>query len=247
MSLSDLHKYLSKNPVNVPARPQSRTLLVVSDSKGGYLQRLSLESSIESSIIYYSKGGRTSFQAANLIADNSDHFVSEYGNILIAVWTATCDFTQKSRANIAQRYSKYIALSNTTVNDVVNQFERILSVCRPYGDRVKVVFLECPYYSISIWNSNKGHENSDIFKESDEILKSKIESLNVHIRQLNQTNGLVAPKFSVDLIKRKKSNKVHSIETVSYSLLSDGIHSGIVLSRYWLRRIINTVLTKYCY
>lgn len=239
MSIKDLQNYLTKYPVNVPESNHTRRLLIVSDSKGGYLQRLPLESDIESTIIYFSRAGRTSKQAADLIAYNIEHYLHTYGNILIAVWTGTCDFTVKP--------DRFIRLGNTTVDDIVGQFKRILDLCKPYGNRVKVVFLECPYFSLKIFNSHRGHKHSDSFVESDRQLKLKIDSLNAHIRQLNESNSICAPKFSVDLTKRRKYNKSYKVDTISYSLLKDGIHSGFVLSRYWLRRIINTILAKFCF
>lgn len=239
MSLRDLNNYLTKCPVNVPDSRQTRTLLIISDSKGGYLQRLSLESNVESSIIYYSRGGRTSKQAADLIANDIEYYLQTYGNILLAIWTGTCDYTEKS--------DRFIRISNTTVDDTVFHFERILATCSPYADRVKIVFLECPYFSIKIYNSHRGHKNSDIFEESDKQLRIQIDNLNTHIRRLNEANNVSAPKFSIDLVKGRKSNKVYRTEKISFCLLKDGIHSGFVLSRYWLRRLINTILAKYCY
>lgn len=239
MSVKDLQNYLTKCPITVPESDQTRTLLVISDSKGGYLQRLPLESDVEGSIIYFSRAGRTPKQAADLIANNIENYLQTYGNILIAVWTGTCDFTVKP--------NPFIRLGSTTVEDIIEQFQRIVCLCKPYNNKVKVVFLECPYFSLKIFNSNRGHKHCDIFADSDRQLKLKIDSLNAHIRHLNDSNGISAPKFSVDLVKRMKYNKVYKVDTISYSLLKDGIHSDFVLSKYWRRRIINTILAKFCY
>lgn len=174
-----------------------------------------------------------------MIANNIENYLQTYGNILIAVWTGTCDFTVKP--------NRFIRLGSTTVEDIIEQFQRILCLSKPYNNQVKVVFLECPYFSLKIFNSNRGHKHCDIFAESDRQLKLKIDSLNAHIRHLNDSNGISAPKFSVDLVKRRKYNKVYKVNTLSYSLLKDGIHSVFVLSKYWRRRIINTILAKFCY
>lgn len=239
MSVKDLQTYLTKCPITVPESDQTRTLLVISDSKGGYLRRLPLESDVEGSIIYFGRAGRTSKQAADLIVNNIENYLQTYGNILIAVWTGTCDFTVKP--------NRFIRLGRTTVEDIIEQFQRILCLSKPYNNQVKVVLFECPYFSLEIFNSNRGHEYCDIFAESDRQLKLKIDSLNAHIRHLNDSNGISAPKFSVDLVKRRKYNNVYKVDTISYSLLKDGIHSDFVLSKYWLRRIINTILAKFCY
>ena len=86
----------------------------------------------------------------------------------------------------------------------------LFSVCRSYGDKVKVVFLECPYYSVSIWNHIKVHKQRDLFKHCDSELKNKIDYLNAQLpglfsylffRTLNESNKISAPLFSVDLKK----------------------------------------------
>lgn len=239
MSCRDFQNYLTRNPLNVPDHPQTRTLVIVSDSKGCYLQRVPIDSDTEHRIIFNSKGGRTTKQAADIIAHNIGYYVHRFHKILLAVWTFTCDFTYKS--------GRCIYLSDLTVDQIIGQCQRILSICRPYGDRVKVVFLECPYYSVSIWNFVKGSIERDQFKESDRILEAKIDSLNLCIRDLNEQNRIAAPKFSVDLKKFRKSNKNHGTLKISFGVLTDGIHPCEVLSKYWLRRLLNTVVAKECF
>ena len=116
-----------------------------------------------------------------------------------------------------------------------------------YGDSVKGIILECPYYSISIWNSVQGHPNPSIFDQNNLILHHKINELNQNIKELNSTYGVQAPRFSCDMIKTRKLKKSYPTKTVSYSLLKDGIHPGVTLSQYWIRRIVIAVIFKYCY
>ena len=80
-------------------------------------------------------------------------------------------------------------------------------------------------------------------------LKKKKDLLNEEIHSLNKSNNVRVPKFTKDLIKTRKSNKKRKIETVSYSLFKDGlhVHPKPLLSRYWQRRLINTILANYCY
>lgn len=239
MSCRDFQNYLTKSPIHVPDKPQTRTLIVVSDSKGGYLARLPKDTAVEHRIIYNSRGGRTTSQAADVIAHNIEYYVHQYQKILLAVWTFSCDFTYKS--------GRCIYSSDLTVEHIINNCTRILSICRPYGEKVKVVFLECPYYSISIWNYIKGHKDRGQSKESDNALVAKIDELNGHIRDLNGTNSISAPKFSVDLIKYRKSNKSYGTQKISFGVLTDGIHPCETLSKYWRRRLINTILAKECF
>lgn len=253
MSLKSLENYLERNPVIQPQTQRNRTLIIVSDSKGSRLERCVKNVEPENSIVWECKGGRNSFQAAQFVKENLEYFVSKYGNILLVIWTGTCDLTHfihrlKPEANQQYRIRKrYIDLSSISVVDILAQYQQIISAVKVYASRVKLVFLECPQYSISIWNENQGHPDFESFKSNTEILNSTIEELNKSIRELNSENEIRAPKFGLDLIKSRKSNKSYSSVKVSYSLLSDGIHPGLILSRYWLRRVINSLLIVYCY
>ena len=71
------------------------------------------------------------------------------------MWTGTCDFTKK--------VNRFIDLSSITADEIIGQYQKIFDLKHIYGDRVQVLILECPYYSISVWNSNKGHRNINIF------------------------------------------------------------------------------------
>lgn len=253
MSLKSLENYLERNPVIQPQTQRNRTLIVVSDSKGSRLQRNVLDIKPENSIVWECKGGRNSFQAAQFVNANLEYYVSKYGNILLVIWTGTCDLTQFiQKSNTESKYScrrrkRYIDLSNISTSDILAQYQKIVSAAKVYGSRVQVVFLECPQYSISIWNENQGHPDFGSFKPNTETLNLQIEELNKSICKFNSENNISAPKFGLDLIKSRKSNKSYTSIKVSYSLLSDGIHPGLILSRYWLRRVINCLLLVYCY
>ena len=63
------------------------------------------------------------------------------------------------------------------------------------------------------WNETKGHPNYDSFKSNTNILLSRITELNAAIRKLNTANGVSAPKFSLDLVKSRKSNVLYYWES----------------------------------
>ena len=240
MSVNDLRKYLKNKSECVPNRVQTRKLLVISDSKGGYLDRLTKQTFVQRSITFLYRGGRTSEQTADFIESNLDNFLSIHGKILIAIFSGTCDLTVK--------HGNYVQLSETKVCDIIKQYNRIVAFCKPYGDRVKVVILETPYYSIKIYNKHIGTTDRSVSDSCDtRKLKRKIDLLNEKVHALNNLNNVRVPKFTKDLIKTRKSNKKRKFETVSYSLLKDGLHPRPLLSRYWQRRLINTVLADYCY
>lgn len=240
MSTSDLRKYLNNKPEYIPNKHHNRTLLVISDSKGGYLDRLTKQTPVQRSIKFLYKGGRTTEQTANYIESNLNSFVNIHGKILIAIFAGTCDLTKKC--------GKHIQLSETKVNDIITQYKRILSFCKPYGDCVKVAILETPYYSIKIYNKHNGTIDRTVSDSVDtRKLKRKIDLLNEQVHILNQSYNIRVPKFTKDLIRTRKSNRKRKLETVSYSLFKDGLHPRPLLSRYWQRRLINTLMADYCY
>ena len=252
MSLKDLDKYIKSNPVIRPLNQKNRTLIVVSDSKGSRLQNCVGASSPESEIVWKVKGGRNSYHAASFIEENLHSFVETYQYILLVVWTGTCDLTnfidQFHYYRPGYRRRRYIDLSNITVHDIIGQYHRILSVTSNYGQRVRVIFLECPQYSIQNWNENQGHPNPIAFAQNTDVLLGRIQQLNFQIQNLNHSvSGIIAPKFGLDLLKRRKSNKSYYSTKVSFSLLADGIHPGTLLSQYWLRRLVLTLLVPYCH
>ena len=61
-------------------------------------------------------------------------------------------------------------------------------------------------------------------------------------------NNFQAPRFSLDLLIRHRKFHKKITKTVSYSLLlADGIHPGEVLCKHWIRRIVVSILCKFCF
>lgn len=251
MRAKELQDYLNENQAIEPNTPRTRTLIVVGDSKGCRLQNFVHNIEPERSIVWRCKGGRNSVQAANYIIDNLDYFVETYGQILLLVWTGTCDLTEfqsVSKSNFVNqsKLRRCIDLSHNTVEDILVQYRRILDTVQKYGCKVQLAFLEVPQYSICIWNKSKGDPHFENYKTSTDTLNSQIEQLNESIRDINRTYGIKVPLFGIDLYKSKKSNPGYKSYKFSWSLLSDGIHAIPLLSRYWLRRIVLTICPR-CY
>ena len=96
MSAKDLINYLERNPIVISnSAVQTRALIIISDSKGGYLQETIKDSYPESLIIWKSLSGHSTKQIKNYIFHNIHQFVRRYGKILIFVWPGTCDVTYK--------------------------------------------------------------------------------------------------------------------------------------------------------
>ena len=95
MSIPSLEKYLQENPVIDPSGTQIAFVIVVSDSKGRYLQRQVQYTVPEKNIVWESQPGRSSQADADFILYNINSRKSRYGKILILVSTGTCDLTHK--------------------------------------------------------------------------------------------------------------------------------------------------------
>ena len=67
----------------------------------------------------------------------------------------------------------------------------------------EIVYLECPVYSMKMWNALHGERES----EGDKELEDKVEQLNTEIRRLY--GSYIVPKFSLDLLKNTKNEKGH--------------------------------------
>ena len=163
------------------------------------------------------------------------HYLKHFGKILLAVWCSSCDFIN--------RPGRHIELNAVTVEENIFECQRIVSVCKPYGNKVKAV--ECPFSSIGIWHLTKCGSLRGPFINDEKALQLRVNNFNSDLRKLNEQR--LAPKFSEDLKKSRKSNKSYETEKISFSLLHDGVHSSPLLSGFWIRRLINTIITKECF
>lgn len=110
------------------------------------------------------------------------------GKNCTVLWTGTCDLTRKR--------GKYIELSDTTPEDIADQFDRVSRLREKHNDNVRILILECPFNSIVRWNSPKGHHNPDFFKEGQTPLIQRIKELNNKLSAINEKN-LTPPSFAL--------------------------------------------------
>lgn len=244
MSVAKLVKYLEKNSEVEPGAPPKKTLILVSDSKGCKL-RNNVTTRLEQKIVFQCKPGRTTLQAKIHIQNNIQTWIGRYKKVLIVLWTGTCDLTSKT--------DKFIDLqeqNEDSVLSIISEYENISSyINEKHKNNADIIILEVPQYSIEIWNSARGHEQPTQYKEHQEILIDRINRLNDGIRRINSrlTLSVALPRFGLDLQKTHKSNKKLKIIKYAYGLLTDGIHAGTTLSKYWLRQIIIKLMLKLCY
>lgn len=64
---------------------------------------------------------------------------------------------------------------------------------------------------------------------------------------MNEQNVITIPRFSFDLKKYRKSNRVYKTQKISFGVLKDGIHPSEILSKYWLRRLVDMIVVNQCF
>jgi hypothetical protein len=160
MSETKLRKYLEKQarePICVNKRLIS-TPAILADSKGNSLKRSGCESLDGRPIKWWCKSGARTRDQLNWLKKNIGNKIAQYGNLTIFVWLGTCDLTVKE--------GKYISLrqgSDKIVEDVEQSYREIQEVVKTH-DKLKIVFLEVPVYSIEEWNKKKGHKTPELFR-----------------------------------------------------------------------------------
>ena len=99
-------------------------LIVVSDSKGKYLQR-QIQNIHPENIIWQAVGGRTTLQATCYILANIHSYLHDDGKILLIVWTGTCDLTGKT--------NRFVDLSGAAIDGIIFQYEKLFSLNTRFG------------------------------------------------------------------------------------------------------------------
>jgi hypothetical protein len=132
---------------------------------------------------------------------------------LLMVWTDTCDFTKFDRR------TRYLSLDeDVSVADVVDKLQNMKREVLKVNASTEVIVLQCPVFSIRLWNEYQKHSKPDSFKDDDEALFGKI-------------NSTRSPPFSLDLIRASKvrrgrsQNRIQTKYAYNFKdLYKDGIH-----------------------
>ena len=121
---------------------------------------------------------------------------------------------------------------------------------------MSIVFLEIPPYSIQAWNRTQGNPNPGIFQNDDMLLNERVALVNEYIQEINSRSNVESPKFSFDLKRGRKISKAkrqrqngcdnHRRYSLSFGEYKDGIHSGPLLSRVWMERIVQRIVRDCC-
>ncbi|CAG2244624.1 unnamed protein product [Mytilus edulis] len=241
MTEHKLEKYLKKEFIP-PTSPASLTPVIISDSKGRYLEN-QCTTAFEKNIKWWYKSGQTSSQGLAWLKNNLASKIGHLDNISLYVWLGTCDLTSYDRS------SKLVSLRpnpEEEVQTVINNFRDIKELLSAYPI-CKLTFLEIPIFSIFEWNKSHDHPSPNQFKNQDDSLIVNIIEINQQIRQLNNLVHVGSPAFSLDIYHsvacKSKNSRKRPRDLYNFNLYIDGIHPKINLSKVWLRKISNRIRT----
>ena len=239
MSTNNIIKQLSSerlNP-NITDKSQIRKAFLLTDSKGRYLLPHAESEAIE----FVFESGANSFHGQTHVTKTDRLLNKLFGKIrglsnpFVLIWLGTCDFTRLD-------YPYVVIRENADVSTVFANFTAMADKIRSVNPSSEVVFLECPMYSIQIWNTIKGHANPLQFEEADKELILKIRSLNTFF---HDNNTIYTPKISEDFNKNTKNQKGHARYYYNCrELTTDGIHPIDIVAKLWLKKFQKLVYEK---
>ena len=151
-----------------------------------------------------------------------DNAVRRHNDVIVYIWTGTCDITKLIKKEISVRRPN----SHDTVDKIVIQYRRAISIVEPYGNHVILRFIDCPTYSPpSRWNTYKGLSNPTPLSV-DKDVSEHVEYLNEQIDILNTELGNTSVRLNNDLLNcRRRLDRRTS--------LHDGIHPDKFLKQAW--------------
>ena len=140
---------------------------------------------------------------------------------------------------MTQKNGRYISLVNNPEQKLVqiqNDYIAYKQQIKNANKNSTIIFLECPFLSMVIWNFVKGHLSPGAFQEEQRLLEQYVMKLNRIIKEIN--GDQVAPHLSQDMIFSIKKRKRAPKYLKKFSLLYDGVHPGKTLSKLWHLRIM---------
>ena len=222
-------KKLEKKHVGVSNK---NNLIIASDSKGRFLRnQMSFNTHLN---IQYRSGAKVNNNQLKSIVFRK---IQSVQHPIVALWFGTCELTTKD--------GDFISLTTnieTKITDIITQYKELKREIITRNNRSKVIFLECPYFSLLEWNKHKNHPNPDLFSEQQKILEASIDKLNKEMQSIN--GNIRRTRISQDMVFSTKCKGKSQKYSIDYSLLKDGIHPGEVLTKLWLLKI-NSLLSDF--
>ena len=151
---------------------------------------------------------------------------------VLIFWFGTCSFTEKSNSGLFEIKDDL----ETVVKGIISSYKETKNNLLKLNHRAKIVFLECPYYSLAAFNQfRKKKFEKNHFIEQQRNLNSAIDSHNQQVRFLNSIKKI--PNFNNDFSTRVKSKRRKPRRVIDFHQLRDGCHMGKCLAELWLIRI----------
>lgn len=211
-------------------------ILLIGDSK---VRHLESEMTARTNIsCFWRKGAKLD---NNVLRKHIDRHILRHQNPTVFLFFSTCYLTE-----VVDKKKGLIDLvgnSEDIVNIIIEKYTQFKQEKLYMKSTARILYLECPYYSIVAWNSSRKHPQPEIFENNQERLESLITELNIRIRELNLPYN--PPHLSQDMRFKIKKKKNHSqTYFLSYKVLKkDGIHPDRKISKLWLIRINNFATT----
>jgi hypothetical protein len=210
-------------------------LFLVTDSKGKYINSI-VPDRFKSFLRIYTKGGAGIHSP---IVKRAIENIKVAHNPLVVFWFGTCELSTKSG-----KFSDIIRNSYQTVEQLLTEYRQIKRDILLANSSAKVVFLECPYFSILLWNKSQSIQYTPSivrkYTRQDSQLKLVIDYYNQQLELINRSTSIPVPKISKDQIitstKRRLSRTKQKINFKT--LLFDGIHPKRPIARLWMHRIV---------
>ena len=208
-----------------------RDVIIRGDSKARYLMAHVHE---DPYMNINHRGGATIYNT--FLGDYTLNRIKRSYKPIVIIWLGTCELTEKRG-----KFIRIVENIDERLDEIETQYtlykERILSA----NAESTVIYLECPFFNIPLWNKHKGHYNPDGFEPDQILLEKAIKRLNIILRSITD-DEVRNPKLSLDLEestkKRNKPRKYH----LNYKALSiDGVHPGKDIARLWYLRIVRMI------
>ena len=176
----------------------NRSGFLISDSKSKDLHYLNCRKYIN----FFYKGG----------TEIDNHEIQSYAKHIclnkrikypvLLFWFGTCSFTRKTNTGLFEVKDKL----ESVVDDVITSYRETKTKLKNLNPRAKLVFLECPYYSLSMFNLHRRKKfDKDYFIKQQRQLINAIDYHNVQVRALNNIKNI--PNFNNDFSSRVKCRK----------------------------------------
>ena len=198
MSLTKLYNFLSKVDPSTLQVPHSKTPVLLSDSKGRYLQdEIGRFGGIENDILFWCKSGATCRDQYDYLVRKLETKLQSHPAIVLYIWVGNCDLTEKTGPVISLK-----TLDASTVRQITDCYRDIYNFVSRFPT-VELVFLEIPPYSI--FHYNKRNQPTPLtrtqirqFKRDDFTLNRQIDQVNSFIRDTNRMLHKSSSRFSID-------------------------------------------------